>query len=719
MVSPTTYYCMASPYPSLYADMPGLKRACTASSSNDCWLCDVLTSWNSALLHCRLTLREEEPGKLCLQSLRATIFADDSAPRVYAACDCAAFFLAYLPRQHKCIRRISLHRSLLPRQQALISHLPGADWWPEQPDCNVQHIEISGIASLDWAVLLCGLGRVSALKGLRIEDAIIDDCFVSKLDRLIAANSGCLQKLAISTSPTESAGIPDRLIGAISKCALLTELSIDGRLTTTGVEDLGRMLVSCKGIQKLSLRDQFNDERTRTLLGALSSCVKTNATLTELHYECLSLDIIELLDALQFNSTLKHLVLSGCKHNQKTFGTEDGVALGNALAKNSGLRSLVICHCTLSTLAAEDISAGLAFNSSLECFDLSHCRVDFYVASTLCRALHINRTLNMLVLDPDGGHIPEWTTFCEQLAAANCYRRVVMCWNETTMPNFANALKQPSLCPPECRIQSTGFSTTSFSQVCSALASSTVESLSVTFVDSGLTQAWYVREALHKNQSIVRLSLQEDSISAGTCIIVASALLENKTVTKLSLRINSMCTNMAQTLSDILSKNQTLEELQVNCIDVKPLCLDVIVSGLKQNRTLTHFSILDERACASCSTVAVDECMNRNLTNWNCAVQFVLETCISRRRAEAFESLQGMPCFLQRVAAASGKSLSETAVMVESAKRFIRNNYLFITGVVYRDICCHLSGQTQVDHLNSDCWLAIAQYLRVSDVIRD
>ncbi|XP_077503302.1 uncharacterized protein LOC144113835 isoform X2 [Amblyomma americanum] len=319
---------------------------------------------------------------------------------------------------------------------------------------------------------------------------------------------------------------------------------------------------------------------------------------------------------------------------------------------------------------------------------------------------------------PEPYHLP-LIRFSEQVAAANCYHRVGMRWDETSMPNFVNALQQPSLCPLECHIESSRFSIRSLSQVCSALVSSTVESLSVAFIDSFLTEPrHHVHEAIRKNQSIVSLSLQEDRISSGACIFVAKALLENRTVTKLSLRINGWHTGAAETLSEILSKNQTLEKLLLNCSHVDLWCVDVIASGLKENRTLTHFSIFDERDNASCSTMAVDECVDRNLSSWNCAVQFVLEVCISRRRAEIFESLQGMPCFLQRVAAASGKSLEEAATMVETAKCFIRSNYLFITGVVCRGICCYPSGQMQLEHLYSDCWHAISKYLRVSDVIR-
>ncbi|KAK8781014.1 hypothetical protein V5799_017644 [Amblyomma americanum] len=722
MAYPTTYYHRMAPHPTpLYADMPGFRRACTASSSNDCWLCDVLTSWNSALRYCRLNLREEEPGNLCLESLRGVFLADDGIPRDKAAVHSAAFLLAYLPRQHKCIRRISLRQENLPHQKAPVRPLLGADWWPQQPECNVQYLEISGIVDTDWNILLCGLGRVSALKGLIIERAIITCNYVSKLDQLLAANSEGLQKLVVSAArQIVSAGISDRLIRAISNCTHLTELSFDVNLTTTGVGDLGRLLLSSKNIQKLHLRDQFGGERRRGLLGALSRCVKTNASLLELHYESLSLDVIELLDALKFNGTLKHLVLSGYEHSQKTFGREHGAALGAALATNSGLRSLVISHCTLSELAVEDISAGLALNTSLERFDLSHCKVNFVVASALCRVLYINRTLRMVMLDPDGEAISERARLSEQVAAASCYHRVGMPWDETSMPSLVNALQQPSLCPLECHIDSSRFSIESLSQVCLALVSSTVQSLSVKFIDSNFTQArhHHVHEAIRKNQSIVSLSLQEDSISSGACIFVAKALLKNRTVTKLSLRIDYLSTKAAESLSEILSKNDTLEELLLNCINVDLSCVDVIASGLKENRTLTHFSIVRERDIVSCSTIAVDECVDRNLSSWNCAVQFVLETCISRRRAETFESLQGLPCFVQRVAAASGKSRAEAAAMVQSAKHFIRSNYLFITGVVCQDLCCYPSGHMQVDDLNSECWNAITAYLRVSDVIR-
>ncbi|KAK8781017.1 hypothetical protein V5799_017641, partial [Amblyomma americanum] len=176
----------------------------------------------------------------------------------------------------------------------------------------------------------------------------------------------------------------------------------------------------------------------------------------------------------------------------------------------------------------------------------------------------------MVVLDPKGEAISERVGFSEQVAAANCYHRVLMPWDETSMPNFVNALQQPSLCPVECHIDSIRFSIESLSQVCLALVSSTVQSLSVKFIDCNFNQArhHYVHKAIRKNQSIVSLSLQEGSMSSGACIFVAKALLENRTVTKLSLRIDDFRTDAAETLSKILSKNHTLEELLLNCINV-------------------------------------------------------------------------------------------------------------------------------------------------------
>lgn len=111
--------------------------------------------------------------------------------------------------------------------------------------------------------------------------------------------------------------------------------------------------------------------------------------------------------------------------------------------------------------------------------------------------------------------------------------------------------------------------------------------------------------------------------------------------------------------------------------------------------------------------------VDHNRKKWNCAVQFVLEPRVNKRWAIAFESLLEKPCLAQRVARASGKSSKDASRMIRSAKCFIARNYFLLTGVVSRGITCHADPETQIDSLNSICWLTIGKYLRVLDVVDD
>ncbi|XP_037498124.2 uncharacterized protein LOC119371740 [Rhipicephalus sanguineus] len=570
-------------------------------------------------------------------------------------------------------------------------------------------------------------------RSLRIEDFVVNAHSTSRLVELIQANTGSQRELSFSAHDAPSE-IPVELICALYRCEALTELSLYGQLTLEATTALEKLMQSNESIQKLSLQDNTQDQRN---LSALCNDLSANFSPTELHwlhYECVSLNFGQLLQLLKRNSRLESLVLSGNKNRPMQLEKHHGMSMNTLLVHSAGLRSLEVRHCTWTSLAAEEVAAGLAHNGSLERFDVSRCYLDFGVVLRLCSALETNDTLKMLVFRPDNDFLHEPVGLSGKLVAAKCFARTTTTWPKAYTPALTEALEVPMLCPEELHLSAFGSYNGSFQQLCKALGNSTIKCLFVKFSKCPISQVRTLRgalaasqvqtlhEALAANSSIRKLVLQEDSISIGCCFAVAEALKKNRTVTEISLSIHELNYYGVESLESVALASDALEKLMLNCIyvvrrcvrDMRDLCPSLTSSG-----TLTGFSIFNERCCTECLVAKVKHCVDQNRRKWNCALHFVLNPCVNKRWAVAFESLQEKPCFLQRVTRALGKLSQDASRMISSAKHFIARNYLLVTGVVSQGVACHPHLETQVDSLNSDCWLTIGEYLRVLDVVDD
>ncbi|XP_037528495.1 uncharacterized protein LOC119405730 [Rhipicephalus sanguineus] len=703
--------------------LPGTAKPCTSSPpSEDCWLCKEVNRWNSALASLSLELTEEEPGRLCLRTSRdADRYPDFFAP--FIPCD-TVFLLACLARQHACIKRLSVYGGVFGCQQ-----VPTSELLKLRPGSAVECIEISGCAARSWTALLNTVGDVCSLRILRIEDFVVNADSTSRLVELIQANKGCLRELSFSAHDAPSE-IPVELISALYRCEALTELSLYGQPTLEATTALEQLMQSNESIQKLSLQDDTQDQR---ILNALCNGLSANLSPTELHYECASLNFGQLLQLLKRYSRLESLVLSSNGNRPMRLEKHHGMSLNTLLVHSAGLRSLEVRHCAWTSLAAEEVAAGLARNSCLERFDVSRCDLDFGIVLTLCSALETNDTLKMLVFSPDDDFLHEPVGLSEKLVSAKCFARTTTTWPKAYTPALTEALKVPMLCPEELHLSAFGSYNGSF-QLCKALGNSTIKCLFVKFSKCRISQVRTLRgalaasqvqtlhEALAANSSIRKLVLQEDSTSIGCCFTVAEALKKNRTVTEISLSIHELNYYGVESLESVALASDALEKLTLNCIYVVQRCVYVmrdLCPSLTSAGTLKGFSIFNERCCTEHLVAKLKHCVDQNRRKWNCALHFVLNPCVSKRWAVAFESLQEKPCFLQRVTRALGKSSQDASRMIRLAKHFIARNYLLVTGVVSQGVACHPHLETQVDSLNSDCWLTIGEYLRVLDVVDD
>lgn len=687
-------------------------KPCTSSPpSEDCWLCKEVNHWNSALASLWLELIEEEPGRLCLRTSRDTEpYADIYANSV----DCnTALLLACLVRQHACIKRLSICHSAFDCRTVSTSEVLELG-----PGCAVEYIEISGDAARFWTLLLDVVGDVSTLRSLRIEDFVLDDASTSRLVKLIEANRESLRAVSFSAHGA-APEIPVELVCSLRRCEALTELSLFGQPTLNAATALERVMRATESLQKLSVQDNTRDQR---ILSALCNSLSASFSLTELHFECASLNFGQLLQLLKCNGTLESLILSGDKKRPVSLEKHHGMPLNALLVHNAGLRRLEVRHCTWTSFAAEEVAAGLALNGSLERFDVSQCIVNFGIVLTLCSALETNDTLKILAFPCDDNFVHEQVGLSGKLVAAKCFARVRTTWPDTYTPALTEALKVPALCPEELHLAAFGSYSSSCQRLCKVLANSTIKCLHVKFSTCTVSEAEALREALDANSSIWKLVMEEDSISEGSCVGVVEGLWDNITLTEISLSIHRLDDWILRSLGTVALNRDFLEKLWINCIDVNLSCLDDVCSlgrSLSSNGTLTGFSIFNERRRTECLFAGINHHVDHNRKKWNCAIQFVLEPCVNKRWAIAFESLLEKPCFVQRVARASGKSSKDALRMISSAKCFIARNYFLLTGVVSQGISCHTHLETQIDSLNSFCWLALGKYLRVLDVVDD
>lgn len=295
--------------------------------------------------------------------------------------------------------------------------------------------------------------------------------------------------------------------------------------------------------------------------------------------------------------------------------------------------------------------------------------------------------------------------------------------DERNVADCLHMLSTPSLCPSSWHMHPQLFPASSFPEVCKALALSELKHLQVTFFDCDLELARHVRTAVLESRSIISVWLVEDSISSGACLIVAEGLSQNKnkSVGLLDAKMHKLDNESAKSLANILAGNRTLLKVSLDFINgnVDQGCLDILSAGLLKNPVIKDFSMFYTRLFRFRPqyTQSMKEAIDRNRKNWNYAVEFVLRANHNKQRAEAFDLLCGVPCFVRSVAKATGKPWEEVEQMVNSARRFVRTDYLLITKVVAQKVECLPGKGTQLDRLDPDCWLTIAQYLKVSDVL--
>ncbi|KAL1475671.1 hypothetical protein MTO96_037119 [Rhipicephalus appendiculatus] len=221
-------------------------------------------------------------------------------------------------------------------------------------------------------------------------------------------------------------------------------------------------------------------------------------------------------------------------------------------------------------------------------------------------------------------------------------------------------------------------------------------------------------DALASNTTSLQLELDMITFESALIFDVCNALIVNATVVRLSLSVFEIGLRTSRLFAKMLRQNRALTSITLNspCFKAKPK--KIISRALLENNIVTSFEL--SYTSNNHVPLRIRGAIGRNLGLLNLAVKFVTRTSLTKRSAQAFETLHGAPSLASQVSDVTGKSERDALADIQAADWYIRTHYLYLTGVVKCSLECHPSSQTQADALNEQCWQAIAKFLVVSDV---
>ncbi|XP_072144193.1 uncharacterized protein [Dermacentor andersoni] len=426
-----------------------------------------------------------------------------------------------------------------------------------------------------------------------------------------------------------------------------------------------------------------------------------------------------LFDALKVNSTLNWLCVkfpllnSNCER-----------ALASALRTNTTLRHLKLggFQCT-SSLA--HLAAALSDNASLKFLELDTFSLQMTRITGLCRAFRTNKTLETLALRLNSGFgtCGERVALADELTHSGSYGRVSLPLAEPDLPGLTATLASVTACPQELDFSNIWhFKEALLISLFDAVASSYVRALRVIVPNDPGAKGVLFCEMLKKVGNLRRMFIICLELLARN---VFRAVALNNSIDTLRIGIPDpvrfRTSEVAEALSDMLAHSESLTSVTVFCtyssFDVS--AGKAIARALSQNRRITHLSLPFTFRNDCSVSFAILEALRNNQRDLRRAVDFAILPTADRLCAEAFELFFGSTVLRRQLMAAAGEQQAQVTRMLSSARNYLLDNYLVITGVVRHNVvrCRPSSAATQVDALTNDCWRAIARYLKITDVI--
>lgn len=685
-------------------------------------MCSCLPEWNRVLNVLGLDLTEQRPGKLCLSTQILRPAFDTSGLN-----STSADFIAWLPRKHWCIEALKLGKGDAHLQRVTVpDSLAGRG-------SNLRSIVIQRPA-FNWAVALDAMRPIQKLEELKVSKYVVRQELASKLAQLIADGAESVTRVDLSRSVITGPEV-DVIISAVAKCRKLRELKFCATFGSTGLADFLAVLQYGENLETLDVVEDSGNpddptydvsitvqQNNAQVLAAVAELLTRNLRLKELCYTLYDQAALEgVFKALETNTVLESLVIRGHGFRPSDHDYKIGAMVKAVLARNQALRSLTFKECGICGSAAGVVSEGLRENRTLEVFDMSTCDLDFRAVQALFSALKQNVTLRSLQLDPFNTSLSERDQISAELTRNRWYKRVQMNWEDRDVPGLETALLDPSLCPSSLCISTDNFSLSSFGHLCTAIASSPgIRSLTVFLKYATGIEVIYLHVMLKKNRSLKSITMEDVCGERGSSAIASLGLNLNETATELTLKVAQGDYVLGEMIYSLLKANKTLSKVLIRCTSciVEPEFVQGVAEGVFDNAFITDCSIF-RGFLTECPNEEIRAAVQRNVKCLRRAAGFALSPTVGKDCALTFEKFESKPSLVSCIMETSGMSEAEAQAAVKSAKLFIKANYLVINGVVQSRLECHAGNCTQIDQIGFDCWLAIARYLKISDVSED
>ncbi|XP_077513897.1 uncharacterized protein LOC144124857 [Amblyomma americanum] len=699
------------------------ERSCSADAFSDCWLIDQLASWNKALRPTRLVLTEFEPGKLCLRSYDD---GDDYGARYRGGGNenDGAFLMAWLPRQHQCIHEVLVYdRTHFERLSFVSSFIVG-------PAPNLRRVVVQPRYRLDpESGFLEAFGPPQCLRELDLTNVNVSDVLAPKVAEVLRGNAPTLRGVILvgnQLSP-ESAGT---LLLALVGCEGLKNLTLQDSTRSSACDAMAEVFRSSRVIQKLCLVG---------LCKAGMSCKHLNYSFASGRRICLRC-LNDLFAALEGVLSFQHLTLEAT-----SIGDTMGEALAQFLIKHHPLQTLSLLNCSFDIRGATHIAKALSTNRTLEHLNLRNCSLEAEIVSKLCSSLPANTTLKSFVLPEisSTARIMQETNPTLELLKLESPGRVQFSLF-VHLPSFVSpALAQALGCAAKVKICHWGFVGDVLCAVYASLAlNRSLRSLHIDYMgggtaDDGTTPGALISalssalKACGRFQSF-HLDLHrayDESEETGSLLVeVFAALTQNPCLRKFSLVTSRLTLKMAQSLSVMVAQcKRSLVELNIASIDsISDPVVGVLLKMITNNVFLSRISV----RCSAWDDVvrisaAMDDAKESNQALLNKAARFVMSldggpaVSAEHHCAAAFDELCGTASLREHLMALSAKSEQQVSLDVKRARCYLQENYMVFAGIVQVAVVCEAGdGTMQLDALNADCWRAIAQYLKLGDVVR-
>ncbi|XP_037285923.1 uncharacterized protein LOC119178780 [Rhipicephalus microplus] len=695
------------------------ERACSADAVTECWLIEQIAAWNRALRPARLVLTEFVPGKLCLRSYDdrdgfGAMHRGGSGNE-----NDGAFLMAWLPRQHFCIQEVRVHdRMHLERLSFVASFIVG-------PAPNLHRVVMRPRYRQEpESAFLEVFGPPQCLRVLSISNIHITGSIAPKVAEVLRANAPTLHTVTLvgnQLSPEAAC----TLLLALVACEQLRDLSLQDSMDSSACDAMAELFRSNRALQKL------------TLVGlgkAGMSCKHLNRFVRRGLCTCCLKDMFSALGSVL---GFQHLTVVST-HIKGLMGA----SLARFLQEHHSIVTLSLEGCTVDAEGAMQIAKALSANCSLQHLRMPDCAFEGDVVTKLCSAMATNKNLKKLVL-------PEFFTSSYtvddgaptlDLLKRVCAGRVDFPLT-VPVPSFVSpALAEGLSCASKLKICHWGpVSDVVFAMYASISLNSSLQCLHVDYMggadtcaeSESLLNALCVALTACGRFHTFHLNMHRsfDFEEAMPFSEIFTALACNPRLRKLSLTVPRLDQKAAQLLALFVPQcKRSLVELRIKSCDAIPQAtLVTVLAMVAKNTFLSKLSL----RCTAWDDVVrsnalLDDALERNVGVLNKAARYVMAVGSAggpgalpneRGCAAAFDELWNTAALSEHLVSLSGKLEYEVLQAITKARCYLQDNFMVYAGVVRASVVCDTTdGSMQLDALNPDCWRAVVQYLKLSDV---